>query len=66
MQITDELRQQIREAITDTIGDAYDCTRVWSAWSYGTMGQDDFVLVSEDENRIEEITEAVIRVITGE
>lgn len=41
----------------DELGDAVDCTRVWSAWSYGTMGEDDFVPVSE---RIEEIADGLL------
>lgn len=29
------------------LGDTYACTRVWAAWSYGTMGPDDFIPASE-------------------
>ena len=39
------------------------CTRHWSAWSYGTMGPDDFSLVADDEGRIAEIREAVLEVV---
>ena len=31
------------------------CTRVWSAWGYNTMSEDDFELACEDENIINEI-----------
>lgn len=50
----------VRDAIAETLGDAYDCTRVWSAWGYGTMSSDDFVLVAEDDDRMHELTIAAL------
>lgn len=61
--LTDSQREAVREAIAGALGEAYDCTRVWSAWSYGTMGPDDFSLVAEDDGRLDEITEAVCEVL---
>ena len=40
-----ELRVRLQRCLLAELGDTYDCTRVWSAWSYGTMGEDDFVPV---------------------
>ena len=48
------------EAVAGALGDAYDCTRVWSAWSYGTMGPEDFSQVSEDSDRVREIALAAL------
>ncbi|MCA0188093.1 MAG: hypothetical protein LCH90_19280 [Proteobacteria bacterium] len=48
------------QALQTVLGDAFDCTRVWNAWSYGTIGPDDFVLVAENDERIAEIREAVL------
>lgn len=48
------------EAVAGALGDAYDCGRHWSAWSYGTMGPDDFSQVSEDDDRVREITLAAL------
>jgi hypothetical protein len=46
IEVTEELRQAVIEAVAGALGGcAYDCTRVWSAWSYGTMSQDDFSLI---------------------
>lgn len=53
-------RDALRDAIADALGDAYDCTRVWSAWGYGTMSQDDFRPVADDEDRLMEIVDAVV------
>jgi len=55
-----------REAIVDVLSaeldDAYDCTRVWSAWGYGTMTEDDFQPAS---NRADEIADAILSALTS-
>lgn len=63
--VPEALRDNIRQAIAESLGEAYDCLRVWSAWSYGTMGPDDFSLVAEDGDRLEEIVEAVMLALTN-
>ena len=65
IEVTEEKRQAVCEAIAEALGEAYDCNRVWSAWSYGTMGPDDFSLVAEDDSRLAEITNAAIKVLTA-
>jgi hypothetical protein len=46
-----QARELSKEELTDLIaaglGCTYHCTRVWSAWSVGTMSQDDFEPVDE-------------------
>ena len=56
----DELPEAVIDAVAAALGDTYDCLRVWSAWSYGTMGPDDFRLVAEDGERTAEIARAAI------
>jgi hypothetical protein len=48
----DELTEDQQQGIIDSydLTDIYCCTRVWAAWSYGTMTEDDFILASEDDN----------------
>lgn len=59
-----DLKQRIVEALTEALGeDAHDCLRVWSAWSYGTMGPDDFSPIIHDSDRMEELAEAVMNVL---
>lgn len=59
--------QAARDAVAVAIGnDAYDCTRVWSAWGVGTMDQDDFVPITHDAERVEEITLAALQAIEPE
>ena len=58
------MRERVMEAIAEALGDgAYDCTRVWSAWGYGTMGSDDFRLIANDPARLDEIAEAAIQAV---
>jgi len=58
--VRDAMVEAAYDAVAAALGDAYDCGRVWEAWNYGTMGQDDFSLVSEDSDRVREIAGAAI------
>lgn len=55
-----ETREQVCTAVAESLGDAYDCTRVWAAWDVGTMSQDDFHRVADDDGRVGEIADAAI------
>lgn len=59
-----DLKEQVMDAIGETLGDAYDCLRVWSAWGVGTMSQDDFARVADDRNRLAELADAAISAMT--
>lgn len=47
----------VRDALLSELGDAYDCGRVWEAWSVGTMGEDDFSPISD---RVDDIVGTVM------
>lgn len=51
------VRERIAEKLSTELGDAFDCTRVRSAWGYGTMTEDDFVPVTE---RLDEIVDGIL------
>lgn len=54
-------RDALRDLISGAIGgDTYDCTRVWSAWGVGTMSEDDFVPVVEQDERLYEIADSLL------
>lgn len=55
-----EQLEAVRNALAETLGDAFDCTRVWSAWGVGTMGPNDFALVAEDDARLQELAVAAL------
>lgn len=46
----EEVAQHVKEIMNIEMDQAYYCTRVWSAWSYGTMTGDDFEKIIESEN----------------
>lgn len=54
------LEEAIRDAIATNLNTLYACSRVWSAWSYGTMSQEDFRPAGEDDDVIQSITGAVM------
>lgn len=56
----DTMRKAVESAVAAALGDAYDCIRVWDAWSYGTMGPDDFLSVAGDADRVAEISDAAM------
>ena len=57
-------REKVRDAIAEALGDMiFCCTRQWSAWRYGTMSQNDFVLASEDDGILDELTDAAVSAI---
>lgn len=54
---TEGLRDALVERLRSELSDSYDCTRVWEAWSVGTMTEDDFAPVTD---RIEEIADGIL------
>lgn len=49
-------KEKAKDAIREYLGtEMYWCGRDHSAWSYGTMGLDDFSLASEDEDIVESL-----------
>ncbi|MBU0917894.1 MAG: hypothetical protein KKD97_16235 [Gammaproteobacteria bacterium] len=54
------LSTAVWEAVQESLGDAYDCMRVWAAWQIGTMHADDFVRVADQASRVDEIASAVL------
>ena len=57
-------REKVRDAIAEALGCMiYCCTRTWSAWGVGTMSQNDFVLASEDDGILDELTAAAVSAI---
>ena len=47
-------KQTFEDKLTDLVNSSlcglYWCDRVWSAWSYGTMTEDDFYPAEDDDN----------------
>ncbi len=58
---SDTNRDKLRDLIAEGLGDTYACTRVWSAWSYNTMTEDDFKPAWEDEEILYGIADAILK-----
>ena len=61
----DDRLERVKEALAEALWCAYDCTRVWSAWSYKTMSANDFEAIAQNDDRITEIAQAAILAIPG-
>ena len=60
----DVVREKIAALSSDALRDvAYSCGRVWEAWQYGTMTQDDFSPEWEDEELLASIADALLPLI---
>lgn len=62
--VLDTIRDAVRDSLSAALGEAMDCTRVWAAWRYKTMGEDDFQLVADNDERLDEILDAVLSHLT--
>ncbi len=58
-----DLREKIKQVLASQLEGSYDCRRVWGAWSVGTMRKDDFTEIGSDDDRLDEILDAVMAVI---
>jgi hypothetical protein len=54
------VKAALKDALFVELSTSYDCTRVWEAWSVGTMSEDDFCLVID---RLDEIVNSVFDVL---
>ena len=64
---TTELQERIANAVCQALseGEALQCTRVWEAWQFGTMTDEDFADASDGPLPVE-IAAAVLPIIAAE
>lgn len=55
--------QKLKDFLSQELSGAYESTRVWSAWSYGTMTKVDFEHIGSDAERIQNIAEAILKIL---
>lgn len=58
--LTERIANAVRQALSE--GEALQCTRVWEAWHYGTMTDEDFADAS-DGPLSEEIAASVLSIV---
>ncbi len=59
-------QEQIADVVREHLTSAYVCTRVWAAWSVGTMAEDDFEPASETDMADDIAAALIANGITGE
>jgi hypothetical protein len=52
-------RDTIHDAIAENLTSVYICTRVWSAWNYGTMTRDDFMDATDCDEFVESMIDSI-------
>lgn len=58
--LIEETQSALINIINEHFSQTYVCTRVWSAWSYGTMTEEDFTAVSEDSYLVNDLLTSVM------
>jgi hypothetical protein len=60
--MTTDLRARIRAALAAELfaSEALYCGRDWTAWAIGTMTEDDFSRFTDDDDRTDAVTDAVM------
>jgi hypothetical protein len=61
--MTDDMKDQIREAIASNLTSIFLCGRAWSAWSCGTMREDDFIPAVDSETFLDDMADAVFSTV---
>lgn len=63
--VPEDQRERLRNALSVALGEAMDCARVWSAWGVGTMSEDDFSLLADNDERLDELVDAVLAALAS-
>lgn len=58
--VSNPLKERLKNTLREQLNDALYCTRVWEAWGYGTMTEDDFECLARDEEYIEQLADAIL------
>lgn len=61
-----KVEADIRHRIWDALSGLYTCDRVWSAWQYGTMREDDFAPAEDDEDVIDNFEQMILELLEKE
>ena len=57
------LREKLIDMIAEHLSGTYRCLRVWEAWNFGTMSQDDFDDVGESDTP-PELADAILAALS--
>jgi len=63
--MSDSIKGRLKDAIREQLSDALYCTRVWEAWGYGTMTEDDFVCLADIDDYVDDMANTVLQALMG-
>lgn len=52
--------EALAKVIAESLDDSLLCTRVWEAWSFGTMTDEDFTRAQDDPEFVAQVATAVV------
>lgn len=58
--VSNPLKERLKNTLREQLNDALYCTRVWEAWRYGTMTEDDFECLAYDDEYVEQLADAIL------
>lgn len=58
--VSEPAKQKLKNTLREHLDDALYCTRDWSAWSVGTMSEDDFESIAYDDEFINKLAEEIL------
>lgn len=58
-ELGEDKRERLLQAARESLDDVWYCGRVWSAWGYGTMSEEDFCPACECDDIVESVARHV-------
>ncbi len=58
--ISEPLKERVKDTLRNQLRDALYCTRVWDAWSVGTMSEDDFECLADSEEYVDQLADSIL------
>jgi hypothetical protein len=58
--VSEPLKERLKDTLRDQLRDALYCTRVWDAWSVGTMSEDDFECLADSDEYVNQLADSIL------
>lgn len=65
-ELSEDDRKPYFDKAVEVLQDHLTCTRVWSAWSYGTISQDDFRFAAEDTDIVSDTAKTLFDMFSSD
>ncbi len=58
--ISEPLKERLKNTLREQLNDALQCTKTRTTWSVGTMSDDDFESIADNDQFIDELADAIL------